>query len=509
MPSERRLHPATLVFDLARHVKQFAVPAVVVILGVSGTTGGQGGMYDRLPSGWEVWLLVLFVPATLFSIARYLSFRLHYAERELVIRSGLIFRNERHIPFSRIQNVDAVQNVFHRLFGVVEVRLETGGGAEEEARLSVLAVSALDELRARVFAGTSHSTPSQAEPSHPVLLHMPVREVLLFGFLENKGMVLMAAGFGAAWEVGAVDLLTRGFFETTTAAGQGLARDLFEGLAGRGPLPVARLAIAAGAFALFLVFVRLLSLAWAFLRLYDFRLTRVGEDLRTDYGLFTKVATTIPVRRVQTITIHAGPLHRWLDRVSVTVATAGGAGGDSMTQGREQLAPLIRERALPDLLREIVPGFDLAFVNWQPVHPRAFARAIKPSLIFTTLVTLIAAFFIGAGAIGVAMVMLSWSAVSTHLHVKHLAWAEQEDVVMMRSGWLWQSITLARVNKIQAVMMQESPFDRRAAMAVVRVDTAGAGQLSHRVAIPYLDRDVAAGLSQRLAGAAANVAFRW
>ena len=114
-----------------------------------------------------------------------------------------------------------------------------------------------------------------------------------------------------------------------------------------------------------------------------------------------------------------------------------------------------------------------------------------------------------SGIVCLAMVLLTWSAVSTHLHVKHLGWAEQEDVVMMRSGWLWQSITLARVNKIQAVTMEESPFDRRAAMAGVRVDTAGAGELSHRVAIPYLDREVAASLSQRLAGAAANVAFRW
>lgn len=151
MPSEQRLHPATLLFDLAKHLKQFAVPALLVIFGMSRSSGGPGGMFGRLPSGWEVWLLILFVPATLVSIARYLSFRLRYADRELVIRSGLIFRNERHIPFSRIQNVDAIQNLFHRLLGVVEVRLETGGGKEEEARLSVLPLSALDELRTRVI----------------------------------------------------------------------------------------------------------------------------------------------------------------------------------------------------------------------------------------------------------------------------------------------------------------------------------------------------------------------
>lgn len=509
MPSEGRLHPATLLFDLAGHVKRFAVPAIFVMFGMSSSTRGIESRFGRLPDGWEVWLLILFLPAALFSIARYLSFRLHYADRELVIRSGLVFRNERHIPFSRIQNVDAVQNIVHRLLGVVEVRIQTGGGAEEEARLSVLALPALDELRARVFGEPAAPAQAEVEPAHPLLLHLPLGELLLYGFLENKGMVLIAAAFGAAWEAGVVDLLTRGFFETTATAGQGFARDLFTSIAEGRSLPLGRIAIALGAFALFLVFVRVLSMAWAFFRLHDFRLTRVGEDLRTEYGLFTKVATTIPVRRVQAITVHAGPLQRWLARSSVTVATAGGKGGERSTQGRERLAPLIHDRALPELLREIVPGFDLGAVTWNRVHPRAFRRAIKPALIFTAAATLMSALILGRGAIGVAIVLLGWSILTAYVYVKHLGWAESEDVVMMRSGWLWRSVTLARVNKIQALTMQESPFDRRAAMASLRVDTAGAGELSHRVAIPFLDRDVAAGLADRLAASAANAAFRW
>ena len=139
MPSEQRLPlRRRCFFELAKHVKQFALPALLVVFGMSRSSGGPGGMFGRLPDGWEAWLLVLFVPATIASIVRYVTFRLRYDDHELVIRSGLIFRNERHIPFSRIQNVDASQNVFHRLFGVVEVRVETGGGKEEEARLSVL-----------------------------------------------------------------------------------------------------------------------------------------------------------------------------------------------------------------------------------------------------------------------------------------------------------------------------------------------------------------------------------
>ncbi len=46
-------------------------------------------------------------------------------------------------------------------------------------------------------------------------------------------------------------------------------------------------------------------------------------------------------------------------------------------------------------------------------------------------------------------------------------------------------------------------------MASVAVDTAGAADASHRVAIPYLARPTADELYHRLAGEAARTAFRW
>jgi hypothetical protein len=50
--------------------------------------------------------------------------------------------------------------------------------------------------------------PEHAVPRvHPALLHLNLRELLLFGFLENKGMVVIGAAFGAGWETGWLDRL--------------------------------------------------------------------------------------------------------------------------------------------------------------------------------------------------------------------------------------------------------------------------------------------------------------
>ena len=434
-----------------------------------------------------------------------------------MIRSGILFRNVRHLPYARIQNLDAVQNVFHRAFGVVDVRVETGGGSKPEARMSVLPVAALDEMRTRVFAGRAR--PASTEPGTSdlaeqpdvdatgELLHLPLRELLLCGFLENKGMVLVGAAYGTLWETGALNGVWSWLFEGNVDA-RGLLREVAAAVLGRGPLPVGRVSLALGGVALFLMLVRVISMAWAFVRLYDFRLTRRGDDLRATYGWLTRVTATIPLRRVQTVTIDQGWLHRRLGRASVRVETAGGEAG-SAVRDREWVAPLIRIERVPQLVAEILPGVVLDPAAWQPVHPRAFRRAVKPALLVSVVITAAVTALIGRRGLALSVPLVAWAVVTARLHVRHLAWAATDEWVAFRSGWLTRGQTLVKVNRIQAVSTHASPMDCRSAMARVRVDTAGAGERSHRVDVPYLGADVADALRQRLAAQAARTAFKW
>ncbi len=528
--SEQRLHPASILFDSARYARLFLWPALLAYFGGGRRRDPDFGPFD--PGDFDVWLWILVLPSVALSVARYLSFRLRYEPNELIIRSGILFRNERHLPYARIQNLDAVQNVFHRALGVVDVRVETGGGTEPEARMSVLPVAALGEMRARVFAGRAvpperrdsetaamerrdfgpGDSPEADRPTRPEaaptpLLHLPVRELLLCGFLENKGVVLVGAAYGALWESGAMNRVFGWLFAGSIDA-RGLIREVLAFVVGSGPLPTGRLVLLLGGIAGFLVLVRLISMVWAFVRLYDFRLTRRGQDLRITYGLFTRVTATIPIGRIQTLTVHQGWLHRTFRRASIRVETAGGKAGEAV-RDREWVAPLIREDQVPALVSAIVPGVTMEAVPWQPVHPRAFRRAVKRSLAGAALVSVAILLALGLRALVIVLPLVAWTIVSTHQQVKRLRWSATDDVVAFRSGWLRRSETLVKVNRIQAVSVHATPLDRRARMARVRVDTAGAGERSHRVDIPYLAADLARDVADRLAGLAARTAFRW
>ena len=138
-------------------------------------------------------------------------------------------------------------------------------------------------------------------------------------------------------------------------------------------MPLDGLALMFAAFVALLAFMRMLSMTWAVIRLYGFTLSRTGDDLRTEFGLLTRVLTTIPIRRIQTLTIREGPLHRLFGRAAVRVDTAGGGQQERGVTQREWLAPIIRRDDLPRFLSQVLPEIDLAGVEWRGVAPKLAA----------------------------------------------------------------------------------------------------------------------------------------
>jgi membrane protein YdbS with pleckstrin-like domain len=234
----------------------------------------------------------------------------------------------------------------------------------------------------------------------------------------------------------------------------GLTRDTVLGLIS-GHLPsLALLGILAIEILAVLLLVRVLSMAWSGVRLHDFRLSRVGDDLRTEYGLLTRVTATVPLRRVQTLTIRQAPLQRLLDRMSIRVDTAGGQAkpqDGAPKQPREQLAPIIRSADVPALVREVLPGLELSAIDWQPLHPRAFWRALKPPLLFVLVIAAGLTAWLGWPVLVLLPFALAWTAFATSKDVQHTQWAASEDTVAFRSGWLWRQVVVVPVAKIQAV----------------------------------------------------------
>ena len=502
MRSERRLHPLSFLFAIAGQLRQFLIPGLLVIF----TAGAASGE-------WEPWLMVVIVPVALGAFIHSLAYRYRLDDTELVVRTGFVFRKERHIPYARIQNLEAIQNVLHRLLRVIEVRIETGAGKEDDATMRVLPLGAYQEIRECVLARRPDAVaPAPDAPAAAgdgtVVLRLPGRELLLSGFIDNRSAVLIAAGLGIVWELGLFDRLFGLFFDDA-AAGRRFVRQVARAFFVGGAPSLQTLAFTIGGVLVLFAVVTLISMLWAYVRLHGFELRRIGDDLRVEYGLLTRIATTVPLRRIQTLTISEGPLHRLFDRAAVKVETAGADASEKGATGREPLAPIIRGGDLHALLGQVLPDIDFSRVEWQPAAPGAFKRELRKTALGAIVFSLFWVFMLGWWAAALLALLLAVGTLRAHRYTRTLGWAAQDNAVWFRRGWLWRRITVARFSKMQIVALHRSPFDRRMNMARLRVDTAGAASEADRIDIPYLPAAVAADLHQRLAAAASETSFQW
>lgn len=526
MRSDRRLHPLSFLFVVGGELGSLLFPGLLVLLAVR-----RGG-------GWETWAMWLAIPFSLYAVVRHLLIRYSYAEEELIVRSGLLSRTERHIRYARVQNVEIVRNPLHRLLSVAEVRVETGGGKECEARLRVLPVAAAEEMRSRVFEGRRRpatlaeaasaslpeAAPAQSEavaaadprecevvgaksseaaptPASREVLRLSARELAIFGLFENRGMLVISAVLGVLWEAGVFGMTGLPRLRLGEKLWQAIRDAGGIGTVWRPEMALALVGIVLG----FLIVVRLLSVAWAMVQLHGFTLTRTVTELRTACGLFTRVVGLIPAHRVQLLTVIETPLLRLFGRVAVRVETAGGEADAAAS--RHWLAPVLPRERLATLLDEVAPDYALGSVEWSPVHPDARRRLLRESLWVVLIASLALAPFARLWTGAVILLLVPLAVVVSRRQAAAMSWTLTPEIVAFRGGWLWRHTSVARHSRIQAVTLDHSPFDRRWGMATVTADTAGGG--SHPIRIEYLDAGVATGLFAQLGARASSTAFAW
>ncbi|NOT29821.1 MAG: PH domain-containing protein, partial [Planctomycetes bacterium] len=455
----RRLHPATLLFDVGRRFASLALWSVTVVLFAA--------------SSEERWVLLFLLPPLIEALIRYASFRYAFGADQLVIRSGLFVRGVRHVPYARIQNIDTAQGPLHRLLGVVEVRLETAAGKEPEAVFRVITSAQLAELRARVFGPVAEArTADEAFEREAPFFRMSVGAVLLFGLLSQRGLVLLIGALAALRELP--------FWERLEQRFDPQAERLSDGLGSLGAGAWVALALLA------ILVLQLGSMLWALLTLHGFRIERRGEDLRTTCGLLTRQTASLHARARSLLAVRESLVQRWIGRASVRALSAGGDSTQASQIARKWLVPLCRRAQLPAILREVQPEAPLEAVAWRPVHPRARRRLfVKWAFVLELLALLgwLQSTWLGLVA-ALAGFVLAFAC--ARLRARQLGWALGERAVFLRDGLFGRRLCCVRFEKIQSIQLVRTPLDRRARMARLTLDTAGAAGSELRFELPFL-----------------------
>jgi len=496
---EQRLHPLSWLFVLLQHAKQYLVPLVALV--VFGQRGNHDENIGHLVSAGIIAVLVGV------SLLQYLTYRYRLGSDALHIRSGLLERSWRDIPFARIHNVVLHQNVLHRLFGVAEVRLESAGGARPEAQMRVLRMDRALALEQRVRQGAQPALATgavateaaAAAPASRLLLTLPMAEVIRLGLVSNRGMVVVAAGFGLLYQM----FPQRAVSNFIANNGEHAWRYVHQAHPGL-------VASAAAAILLVLVLIvamRVLSVLLALMQYHGFRLSEAERRLTIERGLLTRIRTSTTRRRIQAWTLRETLLHRVLRRRRLQVDIAASQGHDEHGRAFRDLAPIATPAACDALVDELLPQ-----ASWPPSQWTALPRRNGWRLALWSLWLLPV-----AGGIAwhtsvwgwLLLLWWPWSLFAGYREIARMAYAVDGERIAVRGGWWDRWWRIAELDKLQALRLSRSPLDRLCGTASLWLDTAGAHGGGPALRLRLLPVGEAQALYAQLAVRLARRKLRW
>lgn len=475
----QRTSPVSVLAQGAAALRNAVFPVIAVFFG-----SGSRGYSVLLALG--IGALVI-LGGTLASYIRWRRFTYIVGEQDIRVESGVLSRAARSVPYERIQDVSLEQALIPRLFGLVEVRFETGAGGKDEMTLAYLKESDGEALRELVRAQKDgvdqvESVPEGASdagdaavpavPPAVVLFAMESKRLLTFGLFEFSLAVFAVLGGALQYldsfvgiEVWDPDLWMRwlaGPSDWITHLGPGAQA----------------LSAIAGLIAL-LIIGSLTGLVRTALRDWGFMLERTAKGFRRRRGLLTRTDVVMPVHRVQGYGISTGFLRRrfgWHGLSFVSLAQdTGGASHDVAPFARlDELEPIVEAAGFR------APPMDLEWKRGSTAYRNAGIAidGLVPGLIGCGILWF--ALYSGIeqldGKWGYALIPF---AIAALLMLRQaFLWrfarnAIDQAQIYRRTGWLAPSTAVANRVKLQSVEIAQGPIAQMGGYATLHLGLAG------------------------------------
>ena len=479
LPAEqwRRTSPLSFLVSAITGLKNLLFPMAAVFFG----TQGLGALFV-IPA---IAAMILF--NSLFTWIAWRHFRYRLGDSDIRVERGLFNRTARSVPYERIQDVSLEQKPVPRLFGMVDVKFETGAGGREEVRIRYVTAAEAEALRETVRArkngeagapGQRAAAPPVEEPSR-TLFEMDGKRLVTFGLFEFSLIVFAVLG-GAAQQ-----------FDFLLPIDIWNPEEWWRLLAGPGHRlqelgMVAQAIGAALALAALALLGFLTGLGRTVLRDYGFRLEETPKGLRRRRGLLTRTDLVMPLHRVQALKLTTGIVRRrfgWHGLSVVSLAQDAKAGNHVVVPfaQMEEIAPVVRVTGFE------LPPSDIAWRRPSAKHrfDRAMFRAIPLGL--AALAVPIVNSLIGRPLVLPVLVSAGLVALATFFAAReHFLWRLDRHAINARHiharrGWLAPRLDSASRIKLQSVEIAQGPLARRRGYADLKFGVAGGSLEMHGI----------------------------
>ena len=448
---------------------------------------------------------LLLLGGLLIALIYHRRFQYRIDEKNVRVRKGFFERKELKVPFDRVQTTGMSQPIYMKPLGLTRFTLQTPGAAITEVALPGIPYAQAEALRDRIASIQYRARPEQsaqhslqdpeapefsAQPEAVALFEAKTGDLFLYGLTSNQIWIMLGAFSGPL--IGTLEDRIGAALEWL----QGLA--LFQAL-NLGESPFLLVLLVMVLVLLFGALLMSLSGVLAIVRFYSYRLTAQSDGFKSHFGLLDKREKTLKKIKLHSIQLVQTAIGRAIGRWHLIGHQTGMNELAELSGGSQKFLVPGVPNAQIFTMAEGLDGHAFSDLDWQPIDP-LFRRVLS---VRTSLLMIASALVIQLlpSEHAFTMDIISLIILTSNLllfpmidlRCKRWGYVSQHDMLLIRSGFIGQSIMRFEPQRCQQLRVKQSPLQRRRGLANLVV------RLPHgEVVIPWIPFERARGLANTL-----------
>jgi putative membrane protein len=467
-----------IILKTYRILVRQAFPFILLFFVGKGFSGGKG-------THILISITVIALLGMVYSIINYFRYYFYISDEELIIESGVFRRSKMNVPFDRIQTINFEQNIIHRIFNVVRLKIDTAGSAKAEFEFHAIGSDKADSLRNLLLSKKKQtksrinsqkiqgSEEVESIPVFKTIMQLDILDLIKAGAVENhfKSGGIILAFMWWIWssidDMGMQEEILNDQIEETVMS------QVNSGL------------ILIGiAIAVFFVLSFVVSMVKMVITNYDLKFMRSENGFKINGGLFTKKDVAALDHKIQVISWGDNPLKKLIGIKDLRLKQASSI---VLNKNTSIKIPSCKNEHI-ELVKDTLYGHNaLDKITYSPIDKRYFYRN---GGILSAIMIVIVSFLIYIGQYSQAIllgVLGIFMVVSFYLSYRKKKYGFNNNMLVIRGGTYGDKTELLPIYKIQSLSKKQSPYQRRNGLANLVVHTA-----SGKVGIPYINNDTAA-----------------
>ncbi|WLR42143.1 PH domain-containing protein [Bacillus carboniphilus] len=388
MSEAKRLHPIGVLYQIVKVIRESIFPILLLFI----------TDVKEFLNGYLVLVIVIGILLIgLIGFLRWWKFTYRIENDEFRVEQGVFIKKQRYIPIERIHAINIKANLFNQMFKLVKLQIETaGGGFESEVDLTAISKEDAENIKSTIQKRKVQKEGQLEDESlGQDFEEQQVNKDFVYS-LGNKELFIMATTSSGIGIIFSAFAGASQFFDNFLNVEELWNR--FYGLSNV-------FEILLTVFVLF--FLWALSVVGTFLKYANYQIEMDDEMIYISKGILEKQQLSVPLSRVQAITIEESLLRQPFGYGTVKMISAGSGSIENQDES-SMLFPLIHKKNLKRSLAEIFPNYEadnetqkLPLISKRRYIFRSVAPFVILSLFFIIM-------FKGIGALSLLVLPLAW-----------------------------------------------------------------------------------------------------